>query len=57
MHFKIRGDFMGQNEIQMNKLLVIFFAFVSNHLDETGKENQESSWCEVISKGLFVSYE
>ena len=48
---------MGQNEIQMNKLLVIFFAFVSNHLDETGKENQESSWCEVISKGLFVSYE
>ena len=24
MHFKIRGDFMGQNEIQMNKLLVIF---------------------------------
>lgn len=37
---------MGQNEIQMNKLLVIFFAFVSNHLDETGKENQESSWCE-----------
>ena len=30
VHFKIRDDFMGQNEIQMNKLLVIFLPLSLN---------------------------